>query len=399
MRVADFDYTLPEELIAQTPLEPRDASRLLVLQRDNGKIEHRHFREIGAYLRPGDLLVANESKVLPARLYGQKLDSGGGVEVLLLRKLDEVRWEALVRPGRSLRPGVRLIFSGAREWQQGPDKARRVWPTQDGVHAFAEVAARASDETGARIIRFDQPIEPLLDELGVMPLPPYIHTPLDEPDRYQTVYAHTPGSAAAPTAGLHFTPRLLEELRGQGIGFATVTLHVGLDTFRPVSEERLESHKMHAEWYELPSATAEAINATHAAGGRIVAVGTTSVRVLESYALAQQGVPVAEAGIDYAAIPNLQSYDRGVNPAPTDMTQSQSTANLQSQEGWTRLFIYPGYQFRLTEAMITNFHLPRSTLLALVSAFAGRERIMDAYDQAIREGYRFYSFGDAMLIV
>ncbi len=383
MRVADFDYHLPEELIAQTPIEPRDASRLLILPRESGEIEHRHFREIGAYLRPGDLLVANESKVLPARLYGQKLDSGGGVEVLLLRKLDEVSWEALVRPGRSLRPGVQLIFSGAREWQRGPDKVRRVRPTPDGIHAFAEVAARVSDDTGARIIRFDRPIEPLLDDLGVMPLPPYIHTPLAQRDRYQTVYAHTPGSAAAPTAGLHFTPRLLDELRGQGIGFATVTLHVGLDTFRPVSEERLESHKMHAEWYELPPATAEAINATHAAGGRIVAVGTTSVRVLESYALAQQGVPVAEGGVDFAAIPISQ---------PT-------IYNLQPHSGWTRLFIYPGYQFRLTEALITNFHLPRSTLLALVSAFAGRERTLDAYDQAMRQSYRFYSFGDAMLII
>ncbi|PZR98248.1 MAG: tRNA preQ1(34) S-adenosylmethionine ribosyltransferase-isomerase QueA, partial [Candidatus Chloroheliales bacterium] len=203
MRIADFDYHLPETLIAQTPLEPRDASRLLVLDRASGEIEHRHFRDIGAYLRRGDLLVANESKVLPARLYGQKLDSGGAVEVLLLRKLDAVSWEALVRPGRSLRPGTRIVFSGAREWQPGPAKARRVRPSHQGVHVFAEVAARTNDDSGARIIRFDRAIEPLLDDLGVMPLPPYIHTPLAERDRYQTVYAHTPGSAAAPTAGLH----------------------------------------------------------------------------------------------------------------------------------------------------------------------------------------------------
>ncbi len=383
MRVADFAYHLPEELIAQTPLEPRDASRLLVLPLDGGPIEHRHFTELGDYLRAGDLLVANESKVLPARLYGQKQDSGGGVEVLLLRKIDEVSWEALVRPGRSLRPGTRLVFSGAAHWQAGVAKTQRIRPAADSPHAYAAVAARTNDDSGARIIRFDRPIEPLLDTLGVMPLPPYIHQPLLDRDRYQTVYAHTPGSAAAPTAGLRFTPSLIQQLTGPGGGVATVTLHVGLDTFRPITEPTLEQHQMHAEWYELPAATAEMIAATRAAGGRIVAVGTTSVRVLESAALAAEGVDVA----NYV-------------PHPSPMTQAaRGEGGLQAQAGWTRLFIYPGYQFRLTDALITNFHLPHSTLLALVSALVGRERLLAAYDAAIGERYRFYSFGDAMLII
>jgi S-adenosylmethionine:tRNA ribosyltransferase-isomerase len=341
MKTSDFDYNLPEASIAQTPLEPRDSSRLLVLHRDTGKLEHRIFREIGDYLRPGDLLVLNQTRVIPARIYARK-ETGGRVELLLLRRRDELTWEALVG-GKGMRIGKSIsVVDGPR----------------------AEIVDVL--EGAERLIRFSEPIEPYFSRVGNVPLPPYIHEKLNDPERYQTVYAREPGSAAAPTAGLHFTPRLLEELQARGVKVAYVTLHVGLDTFAPVTEENPQEHKIHSEWCELPTETADLINQTKQAGGRIIPVGTTSVRTLESAA-------------------NLQSQ--------------VSNHQVSPFVGPTSLFILPGYQFGVVDAMITNFHLPKSTLLMLVSAFAGREKILETYKIAIREGYRFYSFGDAMLIL
>jgi len=359
MRTDRFDYSLPEEHIAQTPIEPRDHSRLLVMHRTNGLLEHRRFYELGEYLNPGDLLVANESRVFPARIFGSKVATGGKVEVLLLRPLpqpgehgqDPATWEALVSPGRRIGDGTRLGFGDA----------------QKGQYIEAEVVART--ELGARMLRFDRPPRSVLDALGQTPLPPYIHEKLADPERYQTVYARTEGSAAAPTAGLHFTTRLITELRERGIGFATLVLHVGLDTFRPVHEEKLEDHPMHREWYELGHETALSIGRTRAEGGRVIAVGTTAVRVLETVAR-EQSIIMGERSI-----------------------------RLRPASGWTDLFIKPGHNFGLVDAMITNFHLPRTTLLMLVAAFAGFDLTMHAYQEAIHEQYRFYSFGDAMLIL
>jgi S-adenosylmethionine:tRNA ribosyltransferase-isomerase len=354
--VADFDYTLPSELIAQTPIEPRDASRLLVVHRDTGTLEHRTFRDIREYLRPGDLLVANRSRVIPARLRGVKEGSGGAVELLLLAVRGDLgpdRWEALVRPGRRIHEGQRLVFG-------------------DGELA-AEVEARAP--SGGRIVRLEArnaDVAGALARVGSVPLPPYIRAPLGDPERYQTVYAREPGSAAAPTAGLHFTPELLAELREQGVETAYVTLHIGLDTFRPIEEADVARHHIHTEEIELDEETAARINATRAAGGRIVAVGTTAVRVLESAA--------ALAG-------------------ERDGAEGEGTQGVVPFRGRTSLYIVPGYRFRAVDVMLTNFHLPRSTLIVLVSAFAGRELILRAYDEAVRERYRFYSFGDAMLLV
>ncbi len=344
MRTDDFDYNLPPDLIAQTPVEPRDASRLLVLDRSTGKITHEQFRNIGRYFHAGDLLVANESRVLPARLFGRKA-SGGKIEVLLLRRRDERTWEALVG-GRGVRPGGELQFD---------------------VNGQSVLQAHVVDllPSGGRLLQFDRPVEPLLPQLGTIPLPPYIHEPLDDPDRYQTVYNHTPGSAAAPTAGLHFTPQLIETLQQQGIGWATVTLHVGLDTFRPVQVDDAAEHKMHSEWFELGAATAHKINQTKQRGGRVVAVGTTTVRVLETAA---------------------------------QRAEQNGSDQFEPCAGDTNIFIYPPYRFRAVDALITNFHLPRSTLLMLVSALASRNQILHAYNEAVRERYRFFSFGDAMLI-
>lgn len=356
MRISDFDYTLPPERIAQTPVEPRDSSRLLVVHRQNGAFEHRIFRDVLDYLRSGDLLVANQSRVLPARLLGVKEGTGGAVEVLLLASRADVGpdcWEALVRPGKRIHTGTRLSFG-------------------DGLLTI-EVLDRAA--AGGRIVRLiprDGTVAEAVSRIGVMPLPPYIHERLTDAERYQTVYAREPGSAAAPTAGLHFTSDLLQRAEAMGVGIAYVTLHIGLDTFRPVEKDDLTDHVMHSEQIELTPETAEQINATRQAGGRIIAVGTTSVRTLE--AVAQL---TAEA-----------SSDGEVN--------GQVVAPYQ---GRTRLFITPGYQFRAVDAMITNFHLPRSTLLALVSAFAGRDLIARAYVEAIAREYRFYSFGDAMLLL
>ncbi|HEU5317046.1 MAG TPA: tRNA preQ1(34) S-adenosylmethionine ribosyltransferase-isomerase QueA [Chloroflexota bacterium] len=338
MRTDDFDYHLPPELIAQTPVEPRDASRLLVIHRDSGQLEHRRFREIGEFLRPGDLLIANDSRVLPGRLFARK-PTGGRVELLLLRELPDGRWESLARPANRLHPGQLLLFDNG------------------GVDT-AEVGERT--ESGAIALRFTVPASEILARHGHVPLPPYIKAPLGDPERYQTVYGRVAGSAAAPTAGLHFTPALMEALAERGVGFGFVTLHVGLDTFRPVQAERVADHQMHAELVVVPDQTAAAIRAARAAGGRIVAVGTTAVRSLESWAAAG-----GEGG----------------------------------WSGWTRLFIYPGYVFRAVDALITNFHLPRSTLLMLVSAFASRALMRRAYDEAIAREYRFFSFGDATLIL
>ena len=348
--ISDFDYDLPQELIAQTPVEPRDSSRLLVLHRATGAIEHRHFHDIGAYMRPGDLLIANQSRVIPARLLGKRAETGGAVEVLLLAERPDLGadyWETLVRPGRRLREGSRIIFSD----ESGAELLR------------GEVLQRT--EAGGRIVRFmaeNEIVRQCIDRLGRMPLPPYIHETLQDPERYQTVYARISGSAAAPTAGLHFTPRLLDELRGQGVRVGFVTLHVGLDTFRPVDVEDFREHKMHSEEIDLDEPTADLINETRKAGGRVFAVGTTAVRVLESVAAFNNG-------------------------------------QIRPYHGATRLFITPGYRFQVVDAMITNFHLPRSTLLLLVSAFASKNLIEKAYQEAIRERYRFFSFGDAMLMV
>lgn len=358
MRTDYFSYDLPPELIAQTPIEPRDHSRLLVVERASGKLEHRRFHQIGEYLRPGDLLVANESRVLRARLVGRKVSTGGKVEALLLRPLPQIEeeggepatWEALVSPGKSIHDGTRIGFGDPAA---GP---------------YLEAEASQKGELGSRILRFSRPPGPMLSSLGAVPLPPYIHEQLSDPERYQTVYARVEGSAAAPTAGLHFTDDLIKSLAAQGAGFTTVVLHVGLDTFRPVHEEIISDHRMHREWYQLPAKAAQAINRAKAEGGRIIAVGTTSVRVLETTA-EKQGIC-------------------GAGPK-----------EVEPDEGWSELFISPGSSFRLVDAMITNFHLPQTTLLMLVSAFAGYDLIMKAYNEAIGERYRFYSFGDAMLIL
>jgi S-adenosylmethionine:tRNA ribosyltransferase-isomerase len=362
LKISDFDYNLPPELIAQTPIEPRDTSRLLVVHRATRSIEHRHFYDIGNYLRPGDLLIANQSRVIPARLLGHRAETGGAVEVLLLAERSDKGhdyWETLVRPGRRLRTGARIEFGNKGETPK----------------LLAEILERT--DADGRIVHFSLPenevgytddpyailtVRQRIDEIGRMPLPPYIHEHLSDPERYQTVYARIQGSAAAPTAGLHFTPTLLAQLRAQGVRIGFVTLHVGLDTFRPVESEHVIEHKMHSEEIELDAATAELINATRAEGGRIIAVGTTSVRVLESVASLHEG-------------------------------------QIKAYKGYTRLFITPGYRYQLVDALITNFHLPRSTLLLLVSAFVGKTLMEKAYQEAIRERYRFFSFGDAMLLL
>ncbi|GAB4452509.1 MAG: tRNA preQ1(34) S-adenosylmethionine ribosyltransferase-isomerase QueA [Anaerolineales bacterium] len=348
MNISDFDYHLPESSIAQTPAEPRDSSRLLVLHRDTGRLEHRIFRDIGQYLRPGDLLVLNQTRVIPARIFARK-ETGGRVELLLLRRRDEVTWEALVG-GKGLRVGKKVFVEVGDAESSTEDHSKKI---------TAEIAGIL--EGSERLIRFSEPIEPYFPQVGHVPLPPYIHEELKDPERYQTVYAREPGSAAAPTAGLHFTPGLLEQVQAQGVRIAYVTLHVGLDTFAPVTEDNPREHKIHTEWCELPQKTADLINRTRAAGGRVIAVGTTSVRTLETAA----------------------NYQLPVTPFA----------------GPTSLYILPGYQFKVVDALITNFHLPKSTLIMLVSAFAGREKILQTYETAVREGYRFYSFGDAMLIL
>ena len=338
LTVKDFDYFLPEELIAQTPLEPRDSSRLLVIDRQSDTLENKIFHEIVDYLQPGDLLVANNTKVIPARLLGRREDSGGKVEVFLLHRQSQNEWEALVKPGKKMRVGQKAWF---------------------GEKLCCEILD--TTEYGGRLVRFtyDGVFESVLDELGETPLPPYIHAKLSDPERYQTVYAHNRGSAAAPTAGLHFTPELMSRVRSRGADFAFVTLNIGLGTFRPVRIERIEEHVMHREFYNVSEETAKKVNEAKQQGCRIVAVGTTAVRTLET---------AARDGL------------------------------LHPGTGWSELFIYPGYSFQLVDALITNFHLPQSTLLMLVSALAGQEKILDAYREAVQMRYRFFSFGDAMFI-
>ena len=340
MKTHDFYFDLPQELIAQTPIERRDASRLLVLDKENGAWEHRHFFDLPEYLHPGDCLILNDSRVLPARLLGQRLPGGGACEVLLLIDRGDKTWECLVRPGKKMRKGAKLSFG-------------------DG-----QLTAEVTEELpgGNRLVRFDYEgiFLEVLDRLGKMPLPPYIKEELQDRERYQTVYSKVVGSAAAPTAGLHFTKELLEKVQAMGVGIGYVTLHVGLGTFRPVKEDEITEHEMHSEYCVIPQETADLINRTRANGGRVVCVGTTSCRTVESW-----------AGED---------------------------GTMQASAGWTNIFIYPGYRFKVTDALITNFHLPESTLIMLVSALAGREHILAAYEEAVREKYRFFSFGDAMFI-
>ncbi len=362
LKISDFDYSLPPQFIAQTPIEPRDASRLLVVQRNAHTLEHRHFRNIGDYLRSGDLLIANQSRVIPARLLGRRAETGGAVEVLLLAERPDLGpdcWEALVRPGRRLREGARVLFG--REGQEASLQAEILQRTAAGGRIVQlSIPGYAANTSAGAYNSLN--VRQRIDELGRMPLPPYIHETLSDPERYQTVYARIRGSAAAPTAGLHFTPSLLEQLRGQGVQIGFVTLHVGIDTFRPVESEYVIEHKIHSEEIELDAPTAELINTTRKAGGRVVAVGTTSVRVLESVANMHAG-------------------------------------HIEPYHGYTRLFITPGYRYQAVDAIITNFHLPRSTLLLLVSAFTGKDLMEYAYQEAIRERYRFFSFGDAMLLL
>lgn len=341
MLVQDFDYTLPEELIAQTPLKDRDKSRLLVYDRKTKEIQHRIFSDIVEYIRPEDCLVLNNTRVLPARLLGKKSGTGGSVEMVLLKDLGDNQWEVLVNPGRRVKEGCIVEFG------DGLLKARVIKRTEEGN----------------RLVQFEyQGIwQEVLDKVGIMPLPPYIHATLEDKERYQTVYSKINGSAAAPTAGLHFTKELLEKIAQKGTEIAYLTLHVGLGTFRPVKEETVQDHKMHTEYYAVDEETAEKINARRRAGGRIIAVGTTSCRVLE--------------------------------------TVTTSDGVVHAGEGETGIFIYPGYTFKAVDALITNFHLPKSTLLMLISAFAGREEVLRFYGEAIAEKYRFFSFGDACLLL
>ena len=341
MKTSDFYYELPKELIAQDPLEDRSSSRLMHLDRNTGAVEHRHFRDIREYLKPGDCLVINDTKVIPARLYGRKEGTDALIEILLLKRKENDVWETLVKPGKKCRPGAEISFG------EGILKGKII-----------EVV-----EEGNRLIQFEYEgiFEEILDRLGEMPLPPYITHKLKDKNRYQTVYAKHEGSAAAPTAGLHFTEELLEEIQSMGVRIAHVTLHVGLGTFRPVKVEEVTEHHMHSEFYVVEEEQAALINQTRKQGGRVIAVGTTSCRTLESAA--------SEDG------------------------------TLKAGSGWTDIFIYPGYRFKILDGLITNFHLPESTLIMLVSAFAGKEHVLAAYEEAVREKYRLFSFGDAMIIL
>lgn len=341
MDVKDFYYDLPEELIAQEPLEDRSGSRLMLLDKHSGEIKHHRFSEISGFLQPKDCLVINNTKVIPARLYGNRADTNARIELLLLKRKEENIWETLVKPGKKARIGTKLIFG-------------------DGI-LTGEIIDIV--EEGNRLIRFsyDGIFEEILDKLGQMPLPPYITHQLKDKNRYQTVYAKYDGSAAAPTAGLHFTPKLLDEIKNMGVNIAEVTLHVGLGTFRPVKEKDVLKHHMHSEFFQIDEEAADLINDTKKRGGRIISVGTTSTRTLEAAA--------------------------------------DADGHLKAKSGWTEIFIYPGYQFKVIDGLITNFHLPESTLLMLVSALAGREQVLHAYEEAIRSRYRFFSFGDAMLVL
>jgi S-adenosylmethionine:tRNA ribosyltransferase-isomerase len=348
MKTSDFDYNLPLELIAQSPVEPRDHSRLMVLNREDGSIEHRRFFEIVDYLRDGDVMVFNDSRVIPARLKGRKVGSGGGVEILLLRRIEAGLWEALVKPARRLQIGTRIEITAESL-------------SADPIGAEIQAEITGVGEGGVRMISFSD--ESLLMESGEVPLPPYIHTQLSQPERYQTVYARVAGSVAAPTAGLHFTPGLLGEIKRRGVHCHFVTLHVGLDTFRPVNEDDPREHAIYKEYGVLDREAADELSRAKRDGRRVICVGTTTVRIIEQAA------------------------------------QASPPFELKPFEGWVDLFILPGYQFRMVDVLVTNFHLPKSTLLMLVTAFGGRELVQDAYQEAIAQKYRFYSFGDAMLIL
>ncbi|KZL93763.1 tRNA preQ1(34) S-adenosylmethionine ribosyltransferase-isomerase QueA [Clostridium magnum] len=340
MKVTDFDFNLPEELIAQHPMEKRDEARLMVMNKENGEIEHKVFKDIIDYLEPGDCIVLNDTRVLPARLIGSKEGTGGKIEFLLLKRVDKDTWETLVKPGKRAQIGTRFVFG-------------------DG-ELKAEVIGLG--EEGSRIVKFEYEgiFEEVLDKLGQMPLPPYITERLEDKEMYQTVYSREQGSAAAPTAGLHFTKELLEKIEGKGVSIAFLTLHVGLGTFRPVKVENIEEHNMHAEYYCMSKATADIINKTKENGKNVIAVGTTSCRTLE--------------------------------------TIGDESGKVREQSGWTDIFIFPGYKYKVVDKLITNFHLPQSTLIMLVSALAGKENVMNAYETAVREKYKFFSFGDAMFV-
>jgi S-adenosylmethionine:tRNA ribosyltransferase-isomerase len=359
LKTDEFEYDLPPDLIAQTPIEPRDASRLMVVERTSGQIAHRRFGDLLDYLRPGDILVANNSRVIPARLLGHKA-TGGRVEILLLKPLGGRRWEVLVG-GKRVREGTELHLKKEQ----------------------LQVSAWVVEELGEarRVVEFEQPIEPLLDELGQMPLPPYIHQPLRDPERYQTVFSRVDGSAASSTAGLHFTPEMLLTLRERGVALAFVTLHIGLDTFKPVTAQYVTDHTIHSEWANLAPEVAQQINQTKLTGGRLVAVGTTAVRTLETGALRSAGITGSLR----------QASQLEVDSCPW--------RPVAAFEGTTDLFIYPGFRFRVVDALLTNFHLPKSSLLMLVTAFGGQELVRRAYQDAIGERYRFFSFGDAMFIL
>lgn len=366
MQTRDFWYELPERLIAQHPVEPRDTSRLLVMHRDSDALAHRLFSDLPDYLMPGDCLVINNTRVIPARLIGEKEGSGGKMEFVLLKRLAKDEWEVLVKPGKKARIGARFVFG-------------------DGL-LRAEVMGML--EEGNRRVRFtyDGIWEEVIDRVGMMPLPPYITATLEDRERYQTVYAKLEGSAAAPTAGLHFTPELMATLEAKGVQIAEVTLHVGLGTFRPVKVTRVQEHVMHAETYELNQQACDTILRAKAGGHRVIAVGTTSVRVLESVATT-------------LATQNQENMPASLDPGQAPASPSRGRALLAPMAGETRIFIYPGYQFQIVDGLITNFHLPESTLLMLVSAMAGRDRVLEAYRTAVREAYRFFSFGDAMFIL
>ena len=387
MEVHDFYYDLPEELIAQDPLEKRDESRFMVIHRDTNEIEHRRFHDVIEYLNPGDCLVINDTKVIPARLLGEKEETGAAIEVLLLKdasgyadsskegtnseNTEQTKelagkntriWECLVKPGKKMKPGARVVFG------------------KDEVTGEPLLSAEVLDtvEEGNRIIRFefDGIWEEVLDKLGEMPLPPYITHKLQDKNRYQTVYAAHEGSAAAPTAGLHFTKELLSEIEAKGVKIARLTLHVGLGTFRPVKVDKIEDHHMHTEYYELSQEAADIINETRRNGGRVISVGTTSTRTLETVGTLQ-----------------------GISKASQDEAKSTQFQEIKPASGWTNIFIYPGYAFKIVDSLITNFHLPESTLIMLVSAFYNRDAVMNAYEEAVKERYRFFSFGDSMLLL
>lgn len=379
MDVKDFYYDLPEELIAQDPLEKRDESRLMVIHRDSGEIEHRRFHDITEYLNAGDCLVINDTKVIPARLLGEKEETGAAIEVLLLKNASDYKvknvadgeaenqkntriWECLVKPGKKMKPGARVCF--------GKDERTG--------EALLKAEVLDTVDEGNRIIRFefDGIWEEVLDKLGEMPLPPYITHKLRDKNRYQTVYAKHEGSAAAPTAGLHFTEELLEAIEKKGVKIARLTLHVGLGTFRPVKVDKIEEHHMHTEYYELGEEAADIINETRKNGGRVISVGTTSTRTLETVG-SMQGI-------------SMQTADRAAG---------EEIKDIKPASGWTDIFIYPGYDFKIVNSLITNFHLPESTLIMLVSAFYDREHVMDAYKTAVDERYRFFSFGDSMILI